>query len=274
MPDQSEVENVLVSVVTQIVYPNGLAADSATGDDIRVFRGWPIQAGLDADLRAGIVNISVFPLDMERNVTRYDREWLEVPAPPITLTTTVAGNTVTIGGKPRCPLNAAVLVNNRAFVHPLQATDTTTSIATALAAQIRVAFSATSNGPVITIPGATKLQARVGAVASIVQEVKRQKKGFRITAWCANPEARDAISAAIDSGLSSLTFLSLSDGTSGRIRYERTHTLDGAQRTGLYRRDLDYSVEYATTVAQRAAEIVAEEIDIDGGGPQHTKLTI
>ena len=195
MPDQSEVESVLVSVVTQILYPNGTAADSATGDPVKVFRGWPIPASRDTDMKAGIVNVSVFPMDAEQNVTRYDREWMEIPSHPITLTMAVAGNTVTVGGRPRCPLNAAVLVNRKAFVHPLQATDTPTSIATALAALINPWMSASSNGPIITVPGATNLETRIGAVGSIVQEAKRQKKTFRITAWCHDPLVRDASQA-------------------------------------------------------------------------------
>lgn len=264
MPDLSDVENVLVSVATQILYPNGTAADSATGDPIKVFRGWPIQTSLDADLKAGIVNVSVFPMDTEQNVTRYASEWIEVPSHPITLTMTVAGSTVTVGGRPRCPLNAAVLVDRKAFVYPVQATDTPTSIATALAALINIRMPASSNGPVITVPGASKLETRIGAVGSIVQEVKRQKKGFQITVWCNSPLVRDAVASVLDPGLADLTFLSLSDGTSGRIRYERSHTIDSAQRVGLYRRDLHYSVEYATTVERKAAEVVGDIVNVSG----------
>ena len=275
MPDLSEVEAVLVSTVTQIVYPNGTAADSATGDSIKVFRGWPIPAGLDADLKAGIVNISVLPLDAEQNVTRNSREWMEIPSQPITLTMAVSGHTVTVGGKPRCPLNAAVLVNGKAFIHPLQATDTLTSIATALASLIKPFWAAaSSNGPVITVPGATKLETRTGSVGSVVQEVKRQKKSFRITLWCNDPLARDAIAAVIDPALSSLTFLSLSDGTSGRIRYDRTHTIDNAQKVGLYRRDFDYTVEYATTITQRAADVVSEIIAVTDGGRMISTINV
>lgn len=263
MPDLSDVENVLVSLVTQIVYPNGTAAPSATGDDIKVYRGWPMQPNLDADLKDGIVNISVFPIDPEQNVTRYAPEWMEIPSPPVTLTMTVAGQTVTVGGKPCCPLNAAVIVNDKAFVHPLQATDTPTSIATALAAAINTTFAASSSGAVITVPGATKLEARLGSVGNIVQEIKRQKRSFRITIWCNSPLVRDAVGKVIDPALASLTNIALTDGTVGRLLYVRTHPDDGAQKARLYRRDLVYSVEYATTITRRAAQIVATEANIN-----------
>ena len=265
MPDQSDVENVLVSLVTQIAYPNGTAADSAIGNKIKVYRGWPIPANLDADLKAGIVNISVFPLDGEQNVTRFSTDWTELPSPRITLNMTVSGNTVAIGGKVCCPLNAAILVNGTAFIYPLQATDTLTTVATALAALINATYPASSSGAVVTVPDATKLEARLGTVANMVQEVKRQKKPFRITIWCNSPFVRDAVARLIDPALARLTDIALSDGTAGRIRYVRTHTEDGSQKSMLYRRDFVYSVEYGTNISQNAVTIVAEQLNITGG---------
>lgn len=271
MPELSEVENVIVSLVTQVVYPNGTAAASATGDPFKVYRGWPIPGLLDGDLKAGIVNISVCPTDVEQNATRYSREWVELPSPPVTLTLTVAGNTATVGGTMCCPVNAAVLVDGKPFVYPVQATDTPTTIATALAALINAHRAASSSGPVVTVPGSPTLQGRLGAVGDVVQEVKRQKRGFRISVWCHDPLVRDAVAAVIDPALADLTFLSLTDGTAGRIRYERTHVIDGSQKVGLYRRDFHYSVEYATTITRKAAEVVADVVNATGdAGPLTT----
>src|SRR5947209_3769442 len=148
MADLSDIEAVLVSAVTQALYPNGTAGPSAAGQPCRIFRGWPSRHNLDADLRAGVVNISVYPLGPEQDVTRYTTDWQELPSPPVRLTMAVAGHTVTIGGTPSCPLNAAVLVNGQAFVYPLQAQDTPTTIATALAALISAVTPASNSGPV------------------------------------------------------------------------------------------------------------------------------
>jgi hypothetical protein len=104
----------------------------------------------------------------------------------------------------------------------------------------------------------------VGAVGDVVQEVKRQKKGFKISAWCHDPLARDRVAAVIDPALAALTFISLPDGTSGRIRYERTHVIDAHQKAGIYRRDFQYSVEYATTASRKAAAVVADIVNVTG----------
>lgn len=262
MADCSDIESVLVCVLAQIAYPNGTGAASITGDKIKVFRGWPIPSTLDGDLTAGVVNISVFPMDAEQNATRFSTDWFQLPVPQISLTATVSGTTVTFAGTACCPVNAAVVVNGKAFVYPLQATDTPTSVATALAALIGTTFAASSVGPVLTIPSATRLEARLGTVADIVQEVKRQKKSFRITVWCNGPLVRDAIATQIDSALSALTDIALTDGSTGRIRYQRTRSIDTSQKSMLYRRDFEYTVEYPTTVCRRAATIVAEQLNV------------
>ena len=69
--------------------------------------------------------------------------------------------------------------------------------------------------------------------------------------WCNTPAIRDAVAAVVDPALSSLTFISLPDGTGGRIRYERAHPDDRAQKVLLYRRDLVYSVESTAQISRK-----------------------
>jgi hypothetical protein len=69
----------------------------------------------------------------------------------------------------------------------------------------------------------------------------------------------------VDVALAAITFLSLPDGTGGRLLYERSRVSDRVEREGLYRRDLFYSVEYGTTETQAAAEVVSEIFNITGG---------
>ena len=259
MADLSEVEDLLVATIAQAVYPDGIAAASATGTPARIYRGWPQPSPLDSDLAAGIVNISVFPLDIERNVTRYPLDWQELEQPPVYLTLDVAGNTVTVGGRVTCPLNAAVIVDGKAYVYPLQATDTPTSVATALAALIG---TATNSGPVITVPGGV-IEARIGTLGNIVREVRRQIKSFRVSLWCPNPGVRDAVASVVDAALAPLTFLNLPDGTAGRIRYERTHSDDSGQKAGRWRRDFVYSVEFSSTNVTTASAIISAVANVN-----------
>ena len=60
----------------------------------------------------------------------------------------------------------------------------------------------------------------------------------------------------MDEALAGIDYLSLPDGTAARLTYEKTAVSDRTEREGLYRRDLFYSVEYATTGTQSVAQIV------------------
>jgi hypothetical protein len=328
--DVSDVENVLVSALTQAIYPNGTGNPSVIGSLVRIpYRGWPVPADLDADLKNGMVNVTVFPQDNDKRTTKYPQKWYTLPFTEPRLELIVAGNTITVAGIPSSPLNAAAIVNRVAYVYPVQLSDTLVSIATGLAALINVNTPATSDGAVISIDDAipqnspvelsiseslsrrfggsilgsmaaywpfskvnlglsgfwrkrfggviessmaayfptpsAHLAARVGAVVPIVREIKRQKRGFQITFWCPTPAVRDAIVPPCDLALASTDFLTLPDGTAGRLLYERSAISDRAEKQGLYRRDLFYSVEYGTTQSGSAAQIVAQIFSISGG---------
>ncbi len=253
MADLADVENCLVAAITQAAYPNGTSQPSIANVPCIVYRGWPVPKNLDADLAKGKINITVYPLDNEQKTTRYPREWKPLPVTAPALTLTVSANTITAGGTPSSPLNAAAIVNGTGYVYAVQPTDTLTSIATGLAALIN---GATSSGTVITIPGAYRLAARVGAVGTAVRETKRQKRGFQIVFWCPSPALRDLVVPPVDAVLADTDFLSLPDGTAGRLIYERTRVTDRVEREGLYRRDLFYSVEYGTTDSMSVAQII------------------
>jgi hypothetical protein len=105
------------------------------------------------------------------------------------------------------------------------------------------------SGSTLTIAGAYDVVARVVADTSAQQEVRRQERGFRISCWCPTPSTRDITASTIDSYLSGVAFLSLADGTSGRLIYLDTTMFDQSQNARLYRRDLTYSVEYPTIQA-------------------------
>lgn len=214
-----------------------------------------------------MLNITVFATNIERNVTRFYRDWISLPYSNSTLTATVSGNTVTIGGalpSPFAATNIGVVINSAAvFTYSVQSTDTLSSIATALANEISVSYTATSSGAVITISGADFAQANVGVVSGIIREVKRQIRDIRISMWCPDPFTRDAVGSMLDPLLAAPVWLTMPDGTGARVRASSAPSpYDDPQKENLYRRDLVYSVEYSTSQTQQAEQITAVVTDV------------
>lgn len=249
MADQSDVEQALVSAVSAALYPAGANAGSAIGSVCRIYRGWPNAAALEADLAAGRVNVTVFPIDgSARNTTRWAREWSVVPVSPA-LSVAVDGQTATFAGNAGAGQLAGMLVDGKSYVYRTQPGDTPALAAAALAASVRADRVAQLAGSSVTVPGATRLVARAVADAVEMQEMRRQEQGFRVSIWCGTPGSRDAACALIDAALAGTAFLALPDGSAGRLRYRGTATMDRLQDAELYRRDLLYAVEYPTMLS-------------------------
>ncbi len=263
MADQSDVESALVTVASNALYPNGTAAASVPGVDCRIYRGWPNAAALDSDLRAGIVNVTVFPSpDPGRATTRYQQEWVAAAVAP-TLTTSVSANTVSFGGIGDSGQVAGILADASTYAYRTAAGDTPASVAANLAAQIRADRIVLVSASTVTIPGAGRLVARVVADASAWKEIRRQSRSFRITCWCPTPVLRDLAAIAIDQLLADMPFLDLADGTQARLIYCGTAVFDQSQDALLYRRDLLYSAEYVTTLAASMPSMLFGELGIN-----------
>ena len=248
MEDQSDVEAALVYVVSEALYPNGTGDPSVPGPDCRIYRGWPNSAALDTDLAAGKINVTVFPAgNTTLTAIRYAEHWMGQPPKP-TLTTTVAGTSVSFGGTADVGQIAGILVDGTSYAYRTKAGDTPPLVAANLAVMAREKSIVHLSHNTLSIPGAGDLLARVVADAAVQQEVRRQEQGFRITCWCPTPATRDAVAVAIDQALSGQRFLTLPDGTSGRLAYAGTTVFDQSQNARLYRRDLDYKVEFPTVM--------------------------
>lgn len=260
MADLIDVQNMLVSIAAAALYPNGTGQASLANCPIRVYAGWPISQTLDEDLHNGICHVSVFPRAAERNTTRYPANWVQQMAAAPTLTLTVNGRVVTVGGTVSTPQNVMLLVNRQYVVYAVQTNDTLTTIAAALAAQVP---GATSSGAAITLPTTALLTAaRVGATATVSQELRRQEKQFQLTTWAKTPELRDLIARSVDLALAQIVFLSLPDGYSGRLQYVSTFVDDKTQKSDLYRRDLVVSVEYPTTLTAQATQVTQLQLQV------------
>ena len=247
MPAQSDAENALVQLAASALYPNGVNAAATIPATIRIYRGWPNTTALHADLAAGRVNVTVFPVPgATRNTTRYAPDWLPDPVAP-TLTVSVAGTSVTFAGTADLGQLAGVLVDGTSYVHRTTAGDTPALVAATLAAAIYPTRIVLTSGASLTIPSAATLIARTAADATSSRELRRQQQEFRITTWCPSPDLRDAACEAIDVAYAATPFLTLADGSAARLRFTSTTTFDTRQDAALYRRDLHYTVEYPTT---------------------------
>lgn len=282
MADETDVENTLVGLITGYLYPNGTSQASAATPTppkgIQVFRGWPSVQAQEAakgtllsngTYTGQFVNVSVAARNgVETNTSRYPFTFQTVTPPTHTLTASVTNNVVTLGGTVAVPQNVLVLVgtvgfDNDIFNYAVQNTDTLSSITSAVTALIAAKYPGTSSsGSVITIHTGKSVIARIASSGTVIQEVARQKKSFQITVWAPpasaglDPDAwRTSVAKVIDANLKSLVRIVMPDQVYAHIMFERTITMDAAQMDGLYRRDLYFFVEFATTITQTGYEI-------------------
>lgn len=279
MADLSDVENTLVTLIAGILYPNGTSnpVSPLITAKCKVFRGWVVPSQLDQDIAASnahgatpIINIGVTPPPGNwRKTTRYSTDFKVQNPATTTLTASIdsTGTQVTIGGTVSTPQNVAVLIGSAvAVVYAVQGSDSLNSIAAGLATLLTNAgVPATSTGPVVSVPSARNMVARVGGQGTVIQEVARQERRFWVTFWCHTPQIRDQVVPLIDVALKATEFLTMPDGTAARILPAGDYQDDGAQKSGPYRRDIWFDVEYATTQVKPATQIIVAETQLTGG---------
>lgn len=251
MADLSDVEQGVASAITSILYPAGSSQLSIIGALCRIYRGWPNSATLNSDLIAGVANVTVGSDNQSgRITTRYLPEWQTTSSQP-GVTANVIGETIAVSGYPAVGDLIGALIDGVTYVYRVRGGDTAGLVASNLSQLIETGRSAGVEGSNVTVPGANSIRMRVGCDCAATFESRRQEKDVRIICWCPTPPIRDYLSAAIDSALDQMSFLTLPDATSARVIYRNTDSYDQAQNALLYRRDLVYSVEYPTVSTVR-----------------------
>ncbi|MEI9983519.1 MAG: hypothetical protein WDN69_10110 [Aliidongia sp.] len=139
----------------------------------------------------------------------------------------------------------------------MQAADTLSSITASLAILVSAVQPASAAGPVITIPDSHSIRGRVGGVATTLREVGRERVTVQIVVWAPSDAARNAVGSALEPGLRSLRRLPLVDLSIAMIRFGQIADNDETAKSAVYRRTLALDVEYASTVASTAAEILS-----------------
>ena len=283
MADFSDVMNTLVNICQDALYPAGVGAGSPLGVNFRIYRGSPTANVLDTDLQAGfqqqggrlvlvtptdrIVHIRINPrAGFARVLAPYVFAPIQITAPSTaTLTATVAGDTVTLGGTIAAGQGAAVAANGFVVGATAGASDTLSTLATAIAAGLNPDIPATAAGAVITIPSATALKANSFVQVGTGQELAREQQGLVITIHAAGRDLRDAVGKALRAYLAGQVRFTLPDGFEDYMVSVAPICVDDDKPSKElnFTRDLYYSVQFPTTDAGEDATLAITQTEIE-----------
>ncbi len=263
MADLSDVSNMLVTLAAQTLYPNGTAQPSLIAAPVRLYPGWPTPNQLDQDLAVGTVHVNVFARPDEKPLVSTIRDWLPLSVSVATITASISGQSVTMGGTVSAPQNVALVADGKPYVYAVQSADTLTSIATALAALVAGDQTASSSGVVITVPNAHSLVARVGGTGTSIREIRRLRKTFQVGVWANTPALRDQAASALDVAVSVATRILLADGSTALFHDPHSIQMDDPQRVLLYRRDLLVPIDYSITQTQTTYDVLVQQTNIE-----------
>jgi hypothetical protein len=264
MADESDVENALVGQIVALLYPNGAGSASSVAAPVKVFRGHPSNSLLLDDRANGVLDVSVFPVaGTTRNTTRWGVQIYETLVSP-SITVTTSGHSATFSGAANGGELAGILADQIAYIYTTQPGDTAALVAATLAQAIRINAACVVSGATVTLPGSKAIIGRIAAPAAALEEWGRQEQDFRVSVWAPNPTLRDLTAGSICASLATVSFLTLADGTGGRMRYQSTASIDEDQGSSIYRRDMTYTVEYATTSSVQNPTVLFGDLDLNG----------
>jgi hypothetical protein len=279
MADLSDVTAYLKAQALAAVYPNGVGSkNSIAGIDIRLYEGWPLPdqlemdvAGNTKDAATGVIsprangplaNVSIFPWGSTGgNTYQILDETYTIVAPAITTTVAVAGEIITLTGTLSPNEFLTVIIDDSAIVSQTGAN--VAAMLAALAAQaVTAGFAATSTATTLTIPFTRSMVVRQGGKGVVGKVTHRQVQSVMVTVWAPTPQIRTQLAAAIDNVIKQTTKTSMPDTSQAIIRYHGTCVNDDQQAVTIYRRDLIYSVEYATVEQFDAFVITSTQVSM------------
>ena len=264
MADLCDVEAALVTAILAAGVAGPGSYPRLGGIAVRVYRGTPEISALSQDVSLCIADITVFPVpDASRNTTRWGR-LATTSSVAAGLSVVTSGQTAIFSGTAVDGELAGLLVNGQPFVYQAKAGDSADLIAAVLGTDVRLTQIAVVAGSSLTVPGAITFVARTSGVATVFEECARQAQDFRVSVFAPSPASRDAVCRALGSALSPIAFLMLADGTSGRLRYQKTASFDSDQVASVYRRDLIYEVEYSTTASVLTPQMLFGDLIYNG----------
>jgi hypothetical protein len=261
MADQSDVRTALITTLGAAIVPNGNGV-AISGQTIKIEPGWPTSALLAQLNNLGdpvSTAITVYPDPaMSRNTTRYNDagQFLDVGGLTSTMGVTIADPVVTFTGTPAVgqavgiALRSATSGTVSTYGYRVLLGATLASVAAAVAALVP---GATASAAAVTFPGHLPISAAVMMDGQACMQPVRMEDMFHICVWTATPQDRDSLTAATFQALAPLTFLTLPDGSVGRIKFHGRSSTDKSERSLVYWADLKFTVEYAMTIFETLA---------------------
>lgn len=256
-----QVEEHIGRLLETIIYPNGLSNASITGKTVKVLIGFPIKNEFDRDLENGISYVSVFPVvGMERNVTRYLRAWRVIKETPQTIFLRVDGTEIYVEGVADAEQVCLVRYENNYYSYETVVDDTLDSVALQLAAVIPGAVAVDNVITVLELGAETF----VSTYATLAKEVKRQQKVFNIAVWAPDMNSRAILGDAIDVYFAENTRqLLVADDFFIYFFYRMTLEEDMIQKNNIFKRSIEYNVEYPTVVTRKYNRLVSTDVQLE-----------
>lgn len=262
MASVDDVLRFLAKRVTNTIYLGGTALPGIVNAPVKICPGWPAPALLQHDVSAGGVHVSVWPLPTERKVnTSLGRPYHVVSKGKPTLQITVNGNALVLSGVASALTNVRLSIDGQVFFFHFRAGTTAEKASISIVRRLPRAITVLSR---VIVPLASEMRVQVTTAGTAVRELHRQVREFQITVWAPSPHLRNRTGAAIDSALSDQCHIDLGDGAPAQMLYVRQFDSDTAENWHVYRRDLIFSVNYATTQVISAPEVISAAINLNG----------
>ncbi|WP_143217300.1 hypothetical protein [Acetobacter sp. DsW_063] len=254
----ADIEQSLAEKIASFVYPSESSSESIFDFDVKIARGWPPAAELNADLTAAspLAWITVNQKSgMTRDKTRYGRGWIPSRTQSdIGITAKTSNGVLQFNGVATASGVAGAVVDDVAYPVYVSIGDTATLVAQKIGAQIREVGRSTivTTGSSLLNSSARTFYAKISSNISIERELCRIEEGFCISLFAPSIAYRDTLESGVMTALLAGDEL-LRDVDSGPLKFVKRDAIDSSLNEGLYRLDLIWTFEYGWTETQAVA---------------------
>ncbi|MDI9222142.1 hypothetical protein QMZ30_14650 [Pantoea sp. EA-12] len=262
MASVDDVSQYLAKRVADVLYPGGSLLPGIVNAPVKIYPGWPASLPLQSDIESGGAHVSVWPLPAERKVNcALGRSYQQLAKGMPTLKLWVTDCAIAVSGVASALTNVQVRLNGKKFIFHFRTGTTAEHVVNSLQQHLPHAFAMMGR---VIISVVNQLSISVTTAGTAVRELRRQIKEFQVTVWAPSPQLRNTIGTAIDAVLSEHCHIDLGDGVPAQMFYARQFDSDAAENWHVYRRDLIFSVNFATTQTVSAPEVTDIAVNLNG----------